>query len=69
MCVSSVDGETECFEGGGGVVIGEILLEQFSHVVGGGIGDSFVEVDDLSSESVESGALFVGFLEVGGSGG
>ena len=68
MGVGGVDGEAECFEGGGRVVIGEILFEQFSHVVGGGIGDSFVEVNDLPGESVEGGALFVGFLEAGSSG-
>ena len=68
MGVGCVDGEAKCFEGGGGVVIRESLFELFSHVVSGGVGDSFVEVNDLPGESVEGGALFVGFLEAGSSG-
>ena len=68
MGVGGVDGEAKCFEGGSGFVVGEVMFEAIAHVAGGGIGDGFVEVNDLPGESVEGGTLFVGFFEAGSSG-
>ena len=68
MGIGCIDSESQCFESGGGVVIGEVSLELLTHVVGGGVSYGFVEVDNLSGESIEGGALFVCFNEVSSSG-
>ena len=66
MGVGGVDGESECFECSCKFVVGKVMLEAVAHVEGGGVGDGFVEIDDLAGKSVDCGALFVRFLEVVG---
>jgi hypothetical protein len=56
----------KCFEGDCQFVVGKVMFEAVAHVLGGGVSDGFVEVDDLTGEVVESGALFVRFTEVVG---
>ena len=68
MGIGGVDGKAQCFEGSSRFVMGEVLLELFTHVAGSGVGYGFVEVDDLTGETVKSCALFVRFFEVVGSG-
>ena len=70
MCIGGVNSEAECFEGCGKFVTREISFEVAAHVLGGGVCDGFVEVNDLAGKFVESNALFIGIAEVlGGVGG
>ena len=66
MGICGVDSKAKCFEGSCWFVVWEVMLELFTHVAGGGVGYSFVEVDDLASESIKSCTLFVRFFEVVG---
>ena len=65
MRVSGVDGKAQGFEVVGIGVLVEGGFDCRAVLRTGGIGDGFVEVDDLAGEVVECAALFVGLFEGG----
>ena len=60
MGVCGVDGKAQCFERGCKFVVGEVMFETVAHIRGGGVGDGFAKVDELTREIAEGGALVVG---------
>ena len=63
MGVGSVEGKAECFEGFAEFVVWEGGFEVVSCVLGGTVGYSFGEVNELVGEGVELGTVFVSVNE------
>ena len=59
VCVSSVEGEAECFENGAEFVIWKSSFEAVACVFGGTVSYGFGEVDKLVGEGVELATVFV----------
>ena len=57
MGIGGVNGEAKCFEGGSEFIVREVMFKAIAHVASGGIGDGFVEVNDLPGEVVELGTF------------